>query len=143
MLKVLEKLRRICAKSSRQSEKFAIDEILSRHFRKSEFACKCGCGFDDVDPALIDLLEEVRSYFGNRPVRVLSGCRCESHNKTVGGSAKSQHLLGKACDFYIEGVESLFTTAYLRDRYPTSLGIGEYSSFTHVDVRSEKARWSV
>jgi hypothetical protein len=34
---------------------------LSAHFSRSEFACKCGCGFDDVKPDLIEALEALRA----------------------------------------------------------------------------------
>lgn len=33
---------------------------LSTHFNRHEFTCRCGCGFDDISPDLITLLEEIR-----------------------------------------------------------------------------------
>lgn len=35
---------------------------------------------------------------------ITSGYRCEKLNKAVGGSAKSQHMRGEACDFIIPGM---------------------------------------
>jgi hypothetical protein len=64
---------------------------LSDHFSRVEFSCRCGCGFDTVDPRLIALLERARAIFGRRMV-VLSGCRCKQHNKDEGGAHLSQHM---------------------------------------------------
>jgi len=74
------------------------------HFQKSEFACKCGCGFDDIDIRLVKLLEQIRSHFGGNPLIITSGCRCATHNRKVGGVQGSRHVLGKASDFYIKNV---------------------------------------
>ena len=51
---------------------------VSDNFSRSEFACKCGCGFNSVDVALLDALEQVREKFG--PVSITSGNRCPKHN---------------------------------------------------------------
>ena len=76
------------------------------HFKRSEFACRCGCGFDDEDLKVVEILEIIRRHFGDRPVIVTSGCRCVKHNNKVGGIKGSMHLYGKACDFYIKGVST-------------------------------------
>ena len=75
-----------------------------KHFQKSEFTCKCGCGFDDIDIRLVKLLEQIRSHFGDNPLIITSGCRCAKHNRNVGGVQGSRHVLGKASDFYIKNV---------------------------------------
>lgn len=59
-----------------------------QHFSKSEFACKCGCGFDDIDINLVKLLEQIRSHFGDNPLIITSGCRCAKHNRSVGRSTR-------------------------------------------------------
>lgn len=41
-----------------------------------------------------------------KPVKINSGYRCLSLNKKVGGVPTSQHVLGQACDFKIEGLTS-------------------------------------
>ena len=72
------------------------------HFKRSEFACRCGCGFDDEDLKVVEILEIIRKHFGGRPVIVTSGCRCVKRNNRVRTESNgSQHLYGKACDFYI------------------------------------------
>lgn len=118
--------------------------MLSEHFKKKEFACKCGCGLGlkdgDVDPKLVEALEDVRTHFG-KPVVINSGLRCEAHNKKEGGAKASQHLLGTAADIRIAGVSPNDVYAYLNEKYTTKYGVGKYRTFTHIDVRSNKARW--
>jgi len=113
---------------------------ISVHFDRTEFACKCGCGFDTVDIELVELLEDIRTHF-NSPVIINSGHRCTQHNKKVGGGSKSQHLRGRAADIEVSGVSPTVVAAYVDQLYPDMYGLGRYSSFTHVDTRTGKARW--
>ena len=69
----------------------------TEHFKVSEFTCKCGCGYNVIDQRVIDMAETIRQELGV-PVRVNSGCRCEKHNKAVGGTKGSFHVKGKAAD---------------------------------------------
>ena len=115
---------------------------IGAHFSRSEFKCHCGeCGFDVVDIELITCLEAVRDYF-QAPIKVLSGCRCAAHNAAIGGSPKSQHMLGKAADIAISGVHPNEVYDYLdRICFDEHGGLGQYKTFTHLDVRAVKARW--
>lgn len=113
---------------------------LSEHFNSNEFACKDGCGANQVETKLIEILEEVRLHFG-KPVIIMSGRRCEIHNKRVGGAAKSQHLYGTAADIKVKDVAPKTVADYLESKYPDSYGVGRYKTFTHIDVRGYKARW--
>ena len=113
---------------------------LSQFFSRSEFACRCGCGFAAVDSELLSVLMAVRLSFGV-PVKITSACRCESHNRAVGGSAGSFHAKGMAADIVVSGVEPSEVERFLDVRFGDSLGVGVYSSFTHVDVRGYKSRW--
>lgn len=116
---------------------------LSPHFSRHEFACKDGCGFDTMDYATVQILEEVREHFGV-PVTINSGCRCVSHNKAVGGASGSQHVYGRAVDIVVQGVAPSEVADWL-ERGPMvgRGGVGRYPSFTHVDSRtSGPARWS-
>ena len=112
---------------------------LSHHFFRDEFACRCGCGFDTVDSKLVDLLEYIRHEAGH-PIKINSGCRCELHNRTINGSVRSQHLIGRAADIWVDQpnkIYNLLDLAY-HDRY----GIGVYEWGLHVDTRSGgPARW--
>ncbi len=110
------------------------------HFRRDEFACKCGCGFAAVDYELLALLENVREHF-NQPITINSACRCPSHNAKVGGEDKSQHMFGMAADFVVVGVSPAKVHQYLIGKYPDRYGIGLYKTWVHLDVRPVKARW--
>jgi uncharacterized protein YcbK (DUF882 family) len=112
---------------------------LSANFSRSEFACPCGCGFDTVDFALVNLLQKFRDFI-ERPVTVTSGCRCPEYNAQVGGSENSQHLYARAADIVVEHVPPEIVHEYF-DGLNTP-GLGKYDTFTHIDTRSgPKARW--
>lgn len=114
---------------------------LSENFKDYEFKCKCGKCETILPPAeLLDILEELRAYFG-RPVTIMSGYRCENHNARVGGATRSKHKLGIASDIIVSGIPAEDVHQYLITRYPDKYGIGNYALFTHIDVRPYKARW--
>lgn len=117
-----------------------------KYFKRSEFKCKCGkCGGFPVEPdkELVELLEKIRNHFG-AAVTVTSGVRCKAHNSSpaVGGATNSQHLYGAAADIKVKGVVPKKVADYVETLLPNSGGIGRYKTFTHVDVRSTKARWN-
>ena len=116
--------------------------LLSPHFGRSEFACKCGCGFDTVDTELLRILENIRGYF-DKPVYITSACRCIAHNEAEGGTNNSQHLKGRAADVIVKGVEPDDVAAFL-ETILLHGGVGRYSTFTHVDCRTNDyvAGWS-
>lgn len=112
---------------------------LSKNFSRSEFACKCGCGFDTVDIRLLDYLEAVRKHF-NQKITINSGCRCMMYNVQIGGSDGSQHLKGRAADIVVEHNRPFDVHKFLGTLNPNGLGL--YKTFVHVDSRShENARW--
>jgi len=116
-----------------------VSNRLSANFTREEFACKCGCGFNTADSKLVWYLQSIRDYFG-APVKINSAARCASHNAAVGGSDKSQHLLGRAADIAVKGVECADVAKYARDVLECE-GVGEYEAFVHIDSRNGKARW--
>lgn len=113
---------------------------VGKHFSRSEFACRCGCGFDTVDVETIQVLDDLREALGEA-VYISSGCRCADHNESVGGTEKSQHLRGRGADVIVNNVNPATVYAYLDSTYKEKYGIGRYNDFTHIDTRSEKARW--
>lgn len=118
---------------------------LSAHFDRREFRCRCNkCDFDTVDHELTLVLEALHDHF-NSPIRINSGCRCPAQNAIEGGAPSSQHLRGKAADVVVAGVSPETVANYLEAAYPTRYGIGRYpkKGFTHIDVRPEKARWTI
>ena len=113
-------------------------KVLSKHFKREEFACKCGCGFDAVDTELLDVLEDVREMFG--PTHISSACRCLEHNTNIGSKNTSQHVRAKAADITC-GLVPKTLYLYLDAKYRNKYGLGLYPGFVHVDVRDVKARW--
>jgi uncharacterized protein YcbK (DUF882 family) len=115
---------------------------LSEHFDSKEFACHCGCGESKVNPKLIELLESIRKKVG-KSINIVSGHRCEEHNKKVGGAAHSQHVLGNAADIRIPGMDASDVQHWLVINFNKEIGgMGCYNTFTHVDVREGYARWN-
>lgn len=115
---------------------------LSAHFDSIEFACRCGCGFDTPDPALVAGLQALRNMLG-RPVIVTSGCRCARHNATVGGARASLHVAGKAADIRVSGMSAreLYAAARQIPQF-RGFGIDDARGFLHVDTRQLTALWS-
>lgn len=110
---------------------------ISKHFNRSEFDCRCGCGLNTVDVRLVEILEQVRKHFGC-PVIINSGCRCATHNRKIEGRANSKHLIGKAADIIVVKRIPREVFDYLKDY---TCGLGLYSTFVHVDSRDYVFRW--
>jgi len=109
------------------------------NFAVAEFACKDGSDTILIDTQLAYYLQKIRDHFG-RPVRINSGYRTKAYNALVGGASESQHVLGTAADILVDGVTPQQVAAYA-DQIGMG-GIGTYKTFTHVDVRPNKARWN-
>lgn len=114
---------------------------LTLNFSRSEFQCACGCGFDNISLALVDDLQKIRSHFG-ATIKINSGCRCFKHNKEVGGSEHSRHLMGIAADIVVMSYPTDIVHRYIDTVFTSNNGLGMYSTFIHYDVRKdERARW--
>jgi len=98
-----------------------------------------------VSQLLIDKLEIMRESIG--PISIRSGCRCRSHNSSVGGKWRSAHITTdhskcKAADIGVwsskrryDVVESAIAAGIRR--------IGPHKSFVHVDVakKGDRSMW--
>lgn len=107
---------------------------ISESFTVKEFACKCGLCMDQVvDVHLVARLQTLRDAIG-QPIKITSAYRCKRHNESVKGSPNSQHLLGKAADIYVTGMDmaELAHRCYLHG----FKGIGVATGFVHVDCRT-------
>lgn len=113
---------------------------LSTNFRVKEFACSDGSDPIFVDSDLVTILQKIRTHFG-KSVTITSAYRTPGKNKAVGGTTYSQHLYGKAADIKVSGVSPKKVAAYAETLLKNKGGIGTYSTFTHIDVRTTKARW--
>lgn len=125
---------------------------LSPAFRVREFRCRDGTDTILIDEGLVVLLQCIREHFG-KPVYITSGYRTAAHNAAVGGSKSSQHLLGRAADFHVEGVPVAAVAAYAETLLPSRGGIGRYpkdaahpkrsTGWVHIDTRAGKSRWKM
>ena len=113
---------------------------LSKNFKVKEFACTDGSDPIFIDTELVNILQKIRTHFG-KSVTITSAYRTPAKNKAVGGQTYSQHLYGKAADIKIKGVTPKKVTAYAETLLKNKGGIGTYSTFTHIDVRTTKSRW--
>jgi len=116
---------------------------ISRHFSKSEFECKCGCGTDfEVSPKLLYILEELRFKVAT-PIKVTSGFRCLEYNRSpaVGSNDNSQHPKATAADIQVKGRTPTEIADLAEEILDGEGGLGRYKTFTHIDARTGKARW--
>lgn len=114
---------------------------ISKNFRVREFRCQDGSDVVFIESDLVDILQKIRDHFG-KAVTINSAFRTFSHNKKVGGATYSQHLYGTAADINVSGVAASAVADFAETLMPNTGGIGRYSTFTHVDVRSIKSRWN-
>ena len=113
-------------------------------------SCRCGCYMPKEVLNNVQKLANQLQYIRDcvaMPIIINSAYRCEAHNKSVGGSENSQHLLGKAADIVIKGLDPVLDTYdYLDDLMLSGEilqgGLGMYQTFTHYDIRKTKARWN-
>lgn len=94
-----------------------------QYFRRDEpgIACPCGrCGGFPVEPTekLMRAADAVREHFG-APMIPTSTVRCPEHNAAVGGVKTSQHLAGRAMDFYVKGHGSAEVLDFVRTLNPS------------------------
>jgi uncharacterized protein YcbK (DUF882 family) len=121
---------------------------ITENFSLSEFDCKDGT---ELPSALLhnilelaDNLQVLRDYLGV-PVKINSAYRSLEHNRKIGGSTSSQHLLGKAADIVVKfktpdevanAIKYLISEGKMKQG-----GLSAYDTFTHYDIRGYKARW--
>lgn len=122
---------------------------LTKNFNKSEFDSKDGSEmpydvFLNVQK-LANQLQILRNVIG-KPIRINSGYRSYKHNLKIGGSFNSQHLLGKAADIVVYGLDPFEVAEIIEGLISNGDmlqgGLGLYDSFVHYDIRGKKARWN-
>lgn len=122
---------------------------LTANFSKMEFDSRDGSVMpDDVFQNIKELainLQKIRDYLGE-PMHINSGYRSPSHNKAIGGSPNSQHLLGKAADITTKNFTakelSLVIERMIYQGEIKEGGVGLYNGFVHYDIRGGRARWN-
>ena len=116
------------------------------NFRAEEFSCKCGCGKNDMQPALMGRLQALRYAYG-KPMLITSGYRCANHPaesiKAMPGSGT--HSQGIAADIAIGSDDACIKAAALASKIAAVGGIGVYPGrgFIHVDIRPRVSKRTV
>ena len=121
---------------------------LTKNFSGDEFDSKDG---SKMPPEVLDNIKELAETlqtirkFIRKPITINSGYRSPEHNKAIGGAKNSQHVLGKAADIVVQDytpeqvadfIEGLINYGVIKDG-----GLGRYKTFTHFDIRKNRARW--
>lgn len=129
---------------------FGSDREVESNFKTYEFDCRDGTPYPRewtvtrLKP-LIEGLEVIRTYFGDRVITITSGYRTPNYNKMVGGAKYSQHKEGRAADIKVKGISARRVAVGVRalmraGKIPLG-GIGSYASFTHYDIRGKRVFW--
>ena len=125
---------------------------LAPNLRVREFACRAADTIL-IDDELVVLLQCIREHFGAK-VHITSGYRTAAYNATRPGASKnSQHIQGRAADFWVEGVPVATVADYAEKLLPGRGGIGRYpkdaahpsrkTGWVHIDTRPNKSRWTL
>ena len=125
---------------------------LAPSFKVGEFACP-GSDVVLIDDELVVLLQCIREHFG-KPVHITSGYRTAAYNAALPGASKSsQHVLGRAADFWVEDTPVATVADYAEKLLSSRGGIGRYpkdsahpkrkTGWVHIDTREKKSRWSL
>jgi uncharacterized protein YcbK (DUF882 family) len=91
-----------------------------------------------IDPRLATLIGMVSDHFGGRALQVVSGFRpyvATQHTR------HSNHNVGRAIDFSVEGVPNTVVRDYCRTFRNAGVGYYPNSTFVHLDVRQTKVYW--
>lgn len=110
------------------------EKSVSTNFKVKEFKSRT-CPVVFIDGELIRVLQGLRAVLGC-PINVNSGYRTETHNKAVGGSTNSAHLLGKAADISCVNIpaKKVAEIAYRTYGKQIAIGLHEKENYVHIDV---------
>lgn len=118
---------------------------ISTNFSFSEFDCRDGsempeCVKENIRELVETILQPLRNHFG-RTIKINSGYRSPTYNRSIRGAKKSQHMLGRAADITVNGHSPGAVAFRIQEMFDPP-GLGRYKTFTHVDIRKgRKSRW--
>lgn len=92
-----------------------------------------------IDPLLLGMLDWtqsfLRKYGYTEPLHILSGFRTEQTNSRLANAARnSQHLYGKAVDFYAPGVPAHYLGSLFKWLAAGGIGVYPQSRYVHIDT---------
>lgn len=112
------------------------------NFQVKEFACPDGSDVVVIHPFIPHICQLVRNKF-NMPFSPNSAYRTVTHNKSIGGVNKSNHIYGRAVDI---PAKNGVTPKQLYDYVDTLFGnwgeIGIYTWGIHVGIQDKKERFT-
>jgi zinc D-Ala-D-Ala carboxypeptidase len=81
-----------------------------------------------------NILEPLRTHFGNKYVEIHSGFRCKKLNTAIGGSGRSQHRFGEAADIKIppNTIQEIFEWVILDSGLAWDQIIWEFDKWIHI-----------
>jgi hypothetical protein len=117
--------------------------VLSEHFTLEELTVTDHREFDNTPNSseinnlkrLAEMLEEVKTLLGGKPIMVNSAFRCKQVNDAVGSKDTSQHRVGCAADIRVpsmtpdEVVKAVIASGIAYDQI-----IREFDRWTHISV---------
>tara|TARA_R100001377_G_scaffold4680_1_gene2676 strand:+ start:17873 stop:18253 length:381 start_codon:yes stop_codon:yes gene_type:complete len=124
---------------------------MTKNFSIEEFNCNDGTKmplnvFYNMQK-VANQLQILRNYLG-KPITINSGYRSEEYNASIKGSSKkSHHIMGRAADIVVKGLDPVGVYATIElliekgDMLQGGLGIYPNNGFVHYDIRGEKIRW--
>jgi len=87
---------------------------------------------------LAELLEQVKTVLGGKPIMVNSAFRSKAVNDSVGSKDTSQHRLGCAADIRVPGMTpDAVVRAIIASGLPYDQLIREFDAWTHISVQSD------
>jgi uncharacterized protein YcbK (DUF882 family) len=111
---------------------------VTKNFSFAEFACSCGkCSFVggyQIDQKLVRDLQAIRDHLG-KPLKINSGLRCDSYNRSLGGVSRSYHLTGRAADVHC--TSSIDRHIIVKMALNMGLTVGVAKTFIHLDNRGK------
>ena len=102
--------------------------MITPNFSRSEMACRCGCGHDEMDQEFMRMLQALRDEIG--PMPVTSGFRCDAHNNDVSTVKNGRHTLAKAADILISGERAMQLFEKARQIGFSGIGLNQKGQLT-------------
>jgi len=122
---------------------------MTKNFSKEEFNCNDGSEMPiNIYHNMVKVanqLQVLRNYI-KKPIKINSAWRSQEYNASIGGVKDSQHIMGRAADIVVKGMNPVEVSKIIEDLISKGEmlqgGIGIYSSFIHYDIRGTKTRWN-